>query len=117
MEYSIREISNITSFNDTVANEVVVLDFYADWCKPCKSVMPEFGGLSNIYKNMVFAKVNIDNPDLSDIIDQYDVIKVPTFFVIKNNRVIKRIDGPYIDSVEQGIQNLFVNTLQTSDDF
>uniref|UniRef100_A0A1I7SGJ4 Thioredoxin domain-containing protein n=1 Tax=Bursaphelenchus xylophilus TaxID=6326 RepID=A0A1I7SGJ4_BURXY len=39
---------------------LLVADFYADWCVPCRMIAPHFENLSNQYKDAVFAKVNVD---------------------------------------------------------
>lgn len=69
-----------------------VVDFYADWCGPCRTVSPIIESLSNKYDGKVkFAKVDTDaNHDLSA---RYQVMSIPTVFIFKNGQVKERIVG------------------------
>ena len=64
-----------------------VVDFYADWCGPCKAVAPMLEELEKFYKNVDFFKVNIDSsPDLAQ---RFKVGSVPTFKFIHKGKVEK----------------------------
>ena len=67
-------------------NTYVVVDFYADWCGPCKVIGPFVESLSRqeIYKNIVFCKVNIQGGEGPDIADLCDITSLPTFLFYKN---------------------------------
>ena len=67
----------ITSYDDIPMNKKVIIDFYADWCGPCKRIAPEFEKLAEKYTDVVFLKVNVDNSEkLSEF---YSVSALPTF--------------------------------------
>jgi len=59
-----------------VKDYVVVFDFYADWCGPCKILGPKIEELVNQYDNMLLCKINIDNWS-SDVAKQYAIQFVP----------------------------------------
>lgn len=64
---------------------VALIDFYADWCGPCKMVSPivdELGDTQNKYK---ICKVNVD--DESDLAAQFSVMSIPTLVVMKNGGI------------------------------
>lgn len=64
---------------------VALIDFYADWCGPCKMVSPivdELGDTQNKYK---ICKVNVD--DESDLAAQFSVMSIPTLVVMKNGEI------------------------------
>jgi thioredoxin 1 len=70
----------------------VVVDFYADWCAPCRMVSPIIEELAREFDGKVrFVKVNIDeNPALAN---RYGVMSIPTIVFIKNEEEVNRIIG------------------------
>jgi len=84
------------NFRSAVANSsVVVVDFWASWCSPCKSVMPLLEQIASEYKNeAIFGKINIDNEH--DLATEYSVRSIPTVLIIKNGTVVDRLIGQNI---------------------
>ncbi len=65
------------------SDQPVVVDFYADWCGPCKMVAPILEKLSNDYDGKVkFAKLDIDNAQ--ELAAQYEVSSIPTLILFKD---------------------------------
>lgn len=63
----------------------VVVDFYADWCPPCRAIAPIFSQLADSHAlkgHLAFAKVNVDH--VNDVAKRYNVSAMPTFVVFKN---------------------------------
>ena len=68
-----------------------VVDFYADWCGPCKMLGPVIKQLTAEMPNCEFFKVNIDNdPDLAN---KYGVMSIPTVMVFKNGQPVMTNTG------------------------
>lgn len=64
------------------AKGVVFVDFYADWCGPCKITSPILEQISSEKKEIKFVKINVDeNPDLAS---QYSIFSIPTFIIFKD---------------------------------
>ncbi|KAH7443242.1 hypothetical protein KP509_02G027000 [Ceratopteris richardii] len=73
------------------SNKVVVVDFTATWCGPCRMIAPFYEELSEKYSNLIFLKVDVDQ--LSDISAAYEVRAMPTFMFIENGAVVEKIVG------------------------
>ncbi len=70
---------------------LVMIDFYADWCAPCKVTSPLIEELSEEIKDMKFVKVDVDsNPNLAS---QYSVFSIPTFMIWKDGKVVAQFVG------------------------
>jgi thioredoxin 1 len=65
----------------------VFVDFWAEWCGPCRMVSPIVEELSKEYENQVhFVKVNVDNNQ--EIAMKYNVLSIPTLLLLKNDQII-----------------------------
>jgi thioredoxin 1 len=81
-------------------NKSMIIDFHAQWCGPCKAIAPMFSDFSDMYKNITFAKVDIDEAE--DIADLFGVSSLPTFVLVKNGNEVTRLTG----SSRSGLENL-----------
>jgi len=83
-----------STFDETVAgsDKPVIVDFWAEWCGPCKTIAPILGELSTeLADQITIAKVNVDdNPDLAM---RYNVMSIPTLLVFSGGEVSKRLVG------------------------
>ena len=84
-----------------IGSEFLVIDFYAQWCKPCKNIAPEYSKLASVYTNLTFLKIDVDSCDT--VADQYQVGSLPTFLFInrETKEVVNRIEGTDMDQVEK----------------
>jgi thioredoxin 1 len=88
------EIKVLTSdtYADTIASGAVVVDFYADWCGPCKMMAPTFAETADEYEGKVtFAKINID--DHRDVAMTNQVMSIPTMIFFKDGEINDRVTG------------------------
>ena len=69
-----------------VDNKSVFVDFYADWCGPCKMVGPVLEEISKDYTDIKFVKVNVD--DNPEIAQQYGIMSIPTMIGFKNGEKV-----------------------------
>ena len=67
-------------------NKSVFVDFYADWCGPCKMAGPVVEALAGIHTDVKFVKVNVDNNP--DIAQRYGIMSIPTMIAFKNGEEV-----------------------------
>ena len=80
------------NFNREMANnDLLLVDFWAEWCGPCKSMHPIFTRMAKKYKRVRFARVNVDNAQ--DIARKYGVQSIPTFIMFKNGEIANTMVG------------------------
>mgnify|MGYP001314682443 FL=1 len=80
------------NFNREMANnDLLLVDFWAEWCGPCKSMHPIFTRMAKKYKSVRFARVNVDNAQ--DIAMKYGVQSIPTFIMFKNGEIANTMVG------------------------
>ncbi len=65
-------------------NKSVFIDFYADWCGPCKMVGPVVEGLAEENKDVKFIKVNVD--DNPEVAERYGVMSIPMLVAVKDGK-------------------------------
>ncbi len=79
----------------------VIVDFYAEWCGPCKMLGPIFERVSDDYSGkMKFVKVNVD--DASDVAAKFNVRSIPTILVFKNAEVAAQQMGALPEPMLKG---------------
>lgn len=79
------------SFLKDAGSKLVVIDFYADWCGPCKIIAPKVLKMADEFTDVCFAKVNVD--ENSDTAEAEDITAMPTFKLYKNGNKIDELTG------------------------
>ena len=84
---------NSENFEEEVLNSknTVLVDFYADWCGPCKIISPVIDQIAEENQDIKVVKVNVDNAQ--DLAMKYQVMSIPTLVVIKEGKEINRSVG------------------------
>ena len=94
-EESTMEVMKVTSsnFEEEVLNsdKTVLIDFYADWCGPCKMFSPIIESVAEENEDIKVVKIDVDNAQ--DLAIKYQVMSIPTIVVIKNGKEVNRNVG------------------------
>ena len=89
------EVIRVTSenFEEEVlkCEKTVLVDFYADWCGPCKMMAPVIEDVASEKEDIKVVKINVD--DAQDLAMKYQVMSIPTIVIIKNGQEVKRNVG------------------------
>jgi thioredoxin 1 len=94
------------SFDEFISKGNVVVDFYADWCGPCKMMAPHFEKASEKVTGVKFAKIDID--DNLDVASKFQVMSIPTTILFKDGEMVDRRTGAmYEEDIEKIIESNF----------
>lgn len=98
--------SGLSTELKTTKSKLVLLDFFAPWCGPCKTLLPILEQLSIKYPSVLFLKINADT--LSDLAEEYAVSALPTIVIMKKGATkwekVAIIKGCQPAAIEKAIQ-------------
>jgi len=97
-------VTEITNLDQVPNTGLVVIDFYADWCGPCKKLSPYYNDFSDQFPSIKFLKVNSDDAD--ELSKHYEVSALPTILFIKNGDVLSIIRGFNPDKMLEELNDL-----------
>ena len=80
------------NFSEIVTdNETVLIDFYADWCGPCRMIAPMIEEIAEEREDILVGKINVD--DAPRIAEQFGVMSIPTLIVLRDGKEAARMVG------------------------
>lgn len=83
---------NIDNYDEiSSSDKTVLLDFYADWCGPCKMVSPIIDQIAEENPEYLVGKVNVDEE--SELAGRFGVMSIPTLVVLRNGEVVSKTTG------------------------
>ena len=75
------------TFKDTITgNDIIIVDFWAQWCGPCKSFAPTYESVSERHDDIVFAKINTE--DEQELAASFQIRSIPTLMIFREQIVI-----------------------------
>ena len=93
------------NFQDALQKGIVLVDFFATWCGPCKMLSPIISEIANEYSNSIkVCKVNVD--ENQNLAAQFGVMSIPTVIIMKGGKVVEQFigmqpKGVYIDALNK----------------
>ncbi|XP_077625945.1 thioredoxin domain-containing protein 8 isoform X2 [Crocuta crocuta] len=100
----IKDTDELKTFLKAAGCKLVVVEFSAKWCGPCKRIYPLIHAMSLQYRNVMFANVDVD--DSKELAQSYHIKSVPTFQMFKQTRKIFEFCGADAQKLEAKIQEL-----------
>ena len=73
------------------SDKLVLLDFYADWCGPCRMVAPILHEIAEERPDIIVGKINVDEEE--DLAAAFGVYSIPTLVVMKNGSIVRQTSG------------------------
>ncbi|KAI8139912.1 thioredoxin-like protein [Fennellomyces sp. T-0311] len=100
---SFEEPKSLAEFQALIqGDKLVVVDFHATWCGPCRLIAPKFKKFAETYTDAIYAKVDVD--EVPDVAAEYSVRAMPTFMFFKNGAKVGEVVGANAASVESKIK-------------
>ncbi|KQK12653.1 thioredoxin H2-2 [Brachypodium distachyon] len=92
------------------ANKLMVIDFSATWCGPCRFIEPAFKEMASRFTDAVFVKIDVD--ELSEVAKTFCVEAMPTFVLLKGGQEVSRVVGAKKDELDRKIKT-FISSSQS----
>jgi thioredoxin 1 len=86
----------------------VLVDFFATWCGPCKTIAPTVEKLADEVQGIVVVKVDVDNEDMIPVIRENRITSMPTFVLFAHGKRVADVKGANIVSVVNAMKAHFV---------
>ncbi|CAH1998212.1 unnamed protein product [Acanthoscelides obtectus] len=89
---------------DFAGDKLVVIEFYAHWCGPCKVVAPKFAEFAHEFPMLVLLKVDVD--ECEDIALKYNITSMPTYVFIRYKKVVTTFSGASAERLKRLTETL-----------
>ncbi|CAL1540654.1 unnamed protein product [Lymnaea stagnalis] len=101
--HKMKTIATKQEFDQLIASEknLIVVDFYATWCGPCKAIAPHLAKWSEEYDDVTFVKIDVDEND--ETAESCGISAMPTFHFYKNGKKIDEIVGANHEKIKEKI--------------
>jgi len=102
MVHQVKDKDDFVTKMADARGKLVVVDFFAVWCGPCKVIAPKIEAMSSEFNEVVFLKLDVD--ECEDVAQDYEIKCMPTFLFFKNGEKVEEFAG----ANEEKIRDLVV---------
>eukprot|EP00088_Acartia_fossae_P041647 TRINITY_DN43564_c0_g1_i1.p1 TRINITY_DN43564_c0_g1~~TRINITY_DN43564_c0_g1_i1.p1 ORF type:complete len:106 (-),score=33.99 TRINITY_DN43564_c0_g1_i1:265-582(-) len=99
MVYAVKDLDDFNNQLASAGGKLVVVDFFATWCGPCKMISPHLEEMDKTMDDVVFLKVDVD--ECEDIAQEYKITAMPTFIFIKNKSKVADLTGANVEKLKE----------------
>ncbi|CAL4092940.1 unnamed protein product, partial [Meganyctiphanes norvegica] len=86
----------------SAGGKLVVVDFFADWCEPCKMIAPKLEAMDSEMSDVVFLKVDVD--ECEELAMEHQISCMPTFLFFKNGEKVATFSGANEQKIKETIE-------------
>lgn len=97
-------VKEIESIDEISPSGLVVVDFFATWCGPCKKIAPIYEQMEKMFPTITFLKVDVD--EANDIAERFDIRAMPTFVFLKDGQRVAEIEGADVEGIGKTLERL-----------
>jgi len=102
MSIHIKDLDDLKTRMLEAGDKLVVIDFMATWCGPCKMIGPKLDEMATeMADHIIVLKVDVD--ECEDIATEYNINSMPTFVFVKNNKKVEEFSGANVDKLKNTI--------------
>jgi thioredoxin 1 len=87
MVHEVADLDDFKSQLSSAASKLVVVDFHATWCGPCKMIAPLIGEMAETMSDVTFLKVDVDEAE--DVSAEYNITAMPSFLFFKDGKKVE----------------------------
>jgi len=98
MVHKVQDADDFKACVKEAGEKLIVIDFYATWCGPCKMIAPHMEEMSKTMEDVVFLKVDVD--ECEDIAEEYKVTAMPTFVFLKKGEQVTVLTGANVEKLK-----------------
>ena len=88
---SVLKVNKLNICDVKQSERLVLLDFYADWCGPCRMLSPIVDQIADEREDILVGKINVD--DEQELAQEFGVISIPTLVVMRGGKVVHQSSG------------------------